>query len=130
MKKTSSGQDLDANLEMTQIWQCCRLTIVQALHIQRPKNNSGQNPGKKTYFSLVSLSVYAFTLMCGTDTATRGALEPPIRRSNEAIRPTTPGPTISYSSCRRFFLRDKGARKNGYEPIYIRLTCKPSTLEM
>ena len=41
MKKTSSGPNLDANLEMTQIWQCCRLTIVQALHIPTPKKNSG-----------------------------------------------------------------------------------------
>ena len=61
-KKTSSGRNLYANLEMTPIWKCCHLLFVQALQYicQDPRiarAYTAQNT-KKAHFPLVSRSVY------------------------------------------------------------------------
>ena len=70
--------------------------------------------------------------MCGTDTAGRGALEPPPEDGAETnlfgrefrFRESHAPPT-----CRRY-LRHDVAQTNGFEPIYIKLTCRPSTRKM
>ena len=54
--------------------------FVQALHMSRFKNSSGvyrPKYEKNVFFACLAQHLSAFTSMCGTDTAGRGALEPP-----------------------------------------------------
>ena len=100
----------------------------------RFKNSCGvHHPKYKKSALLASLAqrLSAFTSMCGTDTAGRGALERPpedsartkvFDREFQFQESHTPLPADVICVSR--------SRKNGFEPIYIRLTCRPSTLEM
>ena len=141
MKKSSSGRNLDANLEITPVWKCCPLVgnavpylVVQALHMPRSKNSSGiyrPKYTKKAHFSLISLSVYPRSRRCAERIRQgRGALKPP-HEDGARTKPFD----------REFQFRESHtppadvicvirSRKNGFEPIYIRLTCRPSTLKM
>ena len=90
-----------------------------------------QNTQQNTLLACFAKRLSAFTSMCETDTAGRGSLKPPLgrRRLIKAIWPRIPVPRSAYSSCRRY-LCNKVEQRNGVEPIYMRLTCRPSTLKM
>ena len=88
---------------------------------------------KQAHFSLVSLSVYPRSRQCvrnGYGRARGVGAAPRRRRSNEAIWPKILVPRIAYSSSCRRYLRNMVERENGFEPIYIRLMCRPSTLKV
>ena len=80
MKKSSSGRNMNANLEMMPIWKCCPIFIrscsthakIQALLGRTPPKTHKKN----ALLACLAQRLSAFTSRCGTDTAGRGALGP------------------------------------------------------
>ena len=81
MEKASSGRNLDANLEMMPILEMLSLIYSFKLYICQDQKiaraYTAQNTKKNALFACLAHRLSAFTSRCGTDTAGRGALEPP-----------------------------------------------------
>ena len=75
MKKASSGRNLDANLEKLFLICSFKLYICKDPRIARAY--TVQNTSKSALLACLAQRLSAFTSMCGTDSAGRGALEPP-----------------------------------------------------
>ena len=75
MKKASSGRNLDANLEMLSLIYSFKLYICQDSRIAPAY--TAQNTKKNALLACLAQRLSASTSRCGTDTAGRGALEPP-----------------------------------------------------
>ena len=79
MKKASSGRSLDANLEMLSLIYSFKLYTCQDHIIGQaytaPNNKIG------ALFACLAQRLSAFASRCETDTAGRGALEPPPKDS-------------------------------------------------
>ena len=74
MKKASSGRNLGANLEMLSLIYSFKRYICQDPRIARALPPEIK---KKRTSSFLAQRLSAFASRCGTDTAGRGALEPP-----------------------------------------------------
>ena len=75
MKKASSGRNLGANLEMLSLIFSFKLYVCQDSRIAPAC--TAQNTNKSALLACLAQRLFAFTSRCGTDTAGRGALEPP-----------------------------------------------------
>ena len=116
----------DANLEMLSLIYSFKLYMCQDPRIARAY--TAQYTKKKRACRLSrSASIRVHVDVRNGYRRVRGVGAAP--RSNEAIWPRIPVPRIAYDSCRRH-MRSKVAQKNGFKPIYVRLTCRPSTLKM
>ena len=80
MKKATWGRNLDANLEMMPIWKGCPLIFFSCQDPRIARAYTAQNTKKKSaHLACLAQRLSAFTSRCGTDTAGRGAFEPPFK---------------------------------------------------